>query len=449
MIRTERSTVTNMRTVVDPKMSLSLWLRAGRAAKGMSLEDVAKVTKIQARILERLEAGKLEGLPAEVFVRGFVRSYARCCGLDEAEALQRYAQAASSANGTSAPSGAVARANALVESMSELAPSSASGATRSPRVLTDVQLAAGSLTDVPKQETVVETFLPMTGTLVEEAPAEVAVATAIETPALETAAVVETAAVETAAVETAVVETAAVEPAAEPIVTSAVASPVAGGEETSKKKKGRRGGKGRKRKQIAEGTPSSPMMVVPASAAESIVADVAVAHAVVETISTAAVDEPMVADGSTSTTVETIVPATFDSTSDVAQAGEETTTVPAETWSPKMPVVTPSVPWRRPTSTLTTAPKVIVPSIVIDDADPDSAEREIEDRAAAKEPARRSFLPPILLDREDRSARQGGLTLAVIILLIAATLTLSYLMRRPSSTGDGVTQLDGTSQIVA
>lgn len=437
MIRTERSTVTNMRTVVDPKMSLSLWLRAGRAAKGMSLEDVAKVTKIQARILERLEAGKLEGLPAEVFVRGFVRSYARCCGLDEAEALQRYAQAASSANGTSAPSGAVARANALVESMSELAPSSASGATRSPRVLTDVQLAAGSLTDVPKQETVVETFLPMTGTLVEEAPAEVAVATAIETPALETA-----------AVETAVVETAAVEPAAEPIVTSAVASPVAGGEETSKKK-GRRGGKGRKRKQIAEGTPSSPMMVVPASAAESIVADVAVAHAVVETISTAAVDEPMVADGSTSTTVETIVPATFDSTSDVAQAGEETTTVPAETWSPKMPVVTPSVPWRRPTSTLTTAPKVIVPSIVIDDADPDSAEREIEDRAAAKEPARRSFLPPILLDREDRSARQGGLTLAVIILLIAATLTLSYLMRRPSSTGDGVTQLDGTSQIVA
>ena len=44
-----------------------------------------------------------------------------------------------------------------------------------------------------------------------------------------------------------------------------------------------------------------------------------------------------------------------------------------------------------------------------------------------------------LIDREDRTARQGGLTLAVIILLIAATLTLSYLMRRPSSSGDGVT----------
>ena len=58
-------------------------------------------------------------------------------------------------------------------------------------------------------------------------------------------------------------------------------------------------------------------------------------------------------------------------------------------------------------------------------------------------------MPPILLDREDRSARQGGLTLAVIILLIAATLTLSYLMRRPSPSGDGVTMLDGTSQLIS
>jgi hypothetical protein len=92
-----------------------------------------------------------------------------------------------------------------------------------------------------------------------------------------------------------------------------------------------------------------------------------------------------------------------------------------------------------------------VPSLVIDDNDPDSAERELEDRAAAKErsPRARSFLPPILLDREDRSGRQGGLTLAVIILLIAATLTLSYLMRRPSSAGDGVTVRDTSALPVA
>ena len=60
-----------------------------------------------------------------------------------------------------------------------------------------------------------------------------------------------------------------------------------------------------------------------------------------------------------------------------------------------------------------------------------------------------SFLPPILLDRDDKSTRQGGLTLAVIILLIAATLTLSYLMRRPSLSGDGVTLRDSVSQLVS
>jgi hypothetical protein len=81
--------------------------------------------------------------------------------------------------------------------------------------------------------------------------------------------------------------------------------------------------------------------------------------------------------------------------------------------------------------------------LTIDDADPDRAERELEARSTR--PTRRSFLPPILLDRDDRSARQGGLTLAVIILLIAATLTLSYLMRRPSSSGDGVTMATPTA----
>src|SRR6476660_5109507 len=81
-------------TVVDPRHSLAMWLRAGRAQRKLSLEDVARITKIQTRILEQLESGRLEGLPAEVFVRGFVRSFARCVGLDESEALERYADCA-------------------------------------------------------------------------------------------------------------------------------------------------------------------------------------------------------------------------------------------------------------------------------------------------------------------------------------------------------------------
>ena len=113
-----------------------------------------------------------------------------------------------------------------------------------------------------------------------------------------------------------------------------------------------------------------------------------------------------------------------------------------------MPPIAQSAPWRWPAhhAIPVIAAAAPVPSLVIDDADPESAERVLEERAETQTP-RRSFLPPILLDREDRSARQGGLTLAVILLLIAATLTLSYLMRRPSAAGDGMTARDAIHRI--
>jgi hypothetical protein len=209
--------------------------------------------------------------------------------------------------------------------------------------------------------------------------------------------------------------------------------------ETKSAKKKRGKGKN-KRKHIATGTPSDPTPVVEtrdvAPATEEIVVGAETTTCVADVVDTTAVATAV--DASDSTALEA--------------ATEDIETTPSETWAPKMPtVVAASVPWRRQHSSIasTTATAPVVPTMVIDDADPDSAERELEERAAHKEPARRSFLPPILLDREDRSARQGGLTLAVIILLIAATLTLSYLMRRPSSTGDGVTQQGAVHDIVA
>src|SRR3954471_24635271 len=90
----------------DPRTSLAMWLRAGRAQRKLTLDDVARVTKIQPRILEKIEAGNLEGLPAEVFVRGFVKSFARCVGLDEGEAVERYGQCANALG----PTSSVARA---------------------------------------------------------------------------------------------------------------------------------------------------------------------------------------------------------------------------------------------------------------------------------------------------------------------------------------------------
>ena len=47
----------------------------------MSLEEVARATRVPIASMERLEAGQFDELPGEVFVRGFLKSYARAVEL--------------------------------------------------------------------------------------------------------------------------------------------------------------------------------------------------------------------------------------------------------------------------------------------------------------------------------------------------------------------------------
>jgi cytoskeleton protein RodZ len=53
------------------------YLRSLREAKGSSLEDMARSTRVGIRHLEALEEERLADLPSPVFVRGFIRAY---CG---------------------------------------------------------------------------------------------------------------------------------------------------------------------------------------------------------------------------------------------------------------------------------------------------------------------------------------------------------------------------------
>ena len=57
-------------------------LRAAREAKGLTLEQAFKGTRIKASYLEAIEANQLDTLPGPVQARGFVRSYANYLGLD-------------------------------------------------------------------------------------------------------------------------------------------------------------------------------------------------------------------------------------------------------------------------------------------------------------------------------------------------------------------------------
>jgi len=73
-----------------PVTSLGAYLRALREAKGSSLEDMARSTRVGIRHLEALEEERLADLPSPVFVRGFIRAY--CGFLREApeQALGHY-----------------------------------------------------------------------------------------------------------------------------------------------------------------------------------------------------------------------------------------------------------------------------------------------------------------------------------------------------------------------
>jgi hypothetical protein len=341
--------------VAGARRLLASWLRAGRQARNLTLVEVAKITKIQSRTLEHLEAGRFDQLPADVFVRGFVRSYARCVGLDADEAVRRYSECGTTPGPVATPA-----ARALIDSMAEL---------------------------VPTTVHVIQDARP------PEAPGEASAAP--------------------------------VEPAVALGSSPAIALP----EPKPRKKQRGKGRRARSRQRVAQGS-IPPPGVEPVATAEELaeVAEVvAVADEVTVALETAPLtpapspaptqDEPPVVEAAPPPAVEPPPPA-------VAPMRSSRITIP--------PPAAPVVPRR--TSR---------PSLVIDDANPELAASEQEERGTETDADRKSFLPPNLLDNllDGERPRQGGLTLAVIILLIAATLTLSYLMRRPSSAGEGMTAI--------
>jgi len=63
-------------------------LRDARETRGLSLEDIAQITKISRSHLDAIENDNFQVLPAPAFARGFVRSYASAVGLDPNEMVR-------------------------------------------------------------------------------------------------------------------------------------------------------------------------------------------------------------------------------------------------------------------------------------------------------------------------------------------------------------------------
>jgi cytoskeleton protein RodZ len=70
--------------------SFGRYLQSIRIEKKISLAKVSEETRIAVRNLELIEKEDLQALPAEVFVRGFLRAFARAVGADGGEAVKLY-----------------------------------------------------------------------------------------------------------------------------------------------------------------------------------------------------------------------------------------------------------------------------------------------------------------------------------------------------------------------
>ncbi|MBM4439763.1 MAG: helix-turn-helix domain-containing protein, partial [Candidatus Rokubacteria bacterium] len=105
-------------------MSVGAHLRQLRETRGVSLEEIARTTRVSAHYLHALEADDFASLPVAVFTRGFIRAYCQALGEAPDAAVALY-------DGRSEPVPSVAAAPA---SAAPSRPAAVSGGTASPRL---------------------------------------------------------------------------------------------------------------------------------------------------------------------------------------------------------------------------------------------------------------------------------------------------------------------------
>jgi cytoskeletal protein RodZ len=67
-------------------------LKKMRQEAGLSINKVAQILNIQVSYLEHLEQGEIEKMPADVYVKGFLRKYASLLGVEGESILEEYEQ---------------------------------------------------------------------------------------------------------------------------------------------------------------------------------------------------------------------------------------------------------------------------------------------------------------------------------------------------------------------
>ena len=80
---------------VPEDMSLGIFLKKSREERHIELDEVAEATRIRRHTLEAIENDEWSKLPSQVFIKGFLKSYAEFLGLDKETVIHHYLRASS------------------------------------------------------------------------------------------------------------------------------------------------------------------------------------------------------------------------------------------------------------------------------------------------------------------------------------------------------------------
>ena len=78
----------------DAVRAFGRYLLRERELRGLSPEDVSRVTRLAPAVIDSIEAGDPERMPPRGYLVGYLRSYAGAVGLDADDVVLRYQEAA-------------------------------------------------------------------------------------------------------------------------------------------------------------------------------------------------------------------------------------------------------------------------------------------------------------------------------------------------------------------
>ncbi len=80
-------------------------LRTEREKKGLSIKDIENSTSIRSLYINAIEENDFKVIPGEVYVKGFIRNYASCLGLNPQEIMDVYRKMQAESEGSLDPNG--------------------------------------------------------------------------------------------------------------------------------------------------------------------------------------------------------------------------------------------------------------------------------------------------------------------------------------------------------